>query len=68
MAKKALIIANSQYEDERFAPLPAAAADAAASPTSWPTRLSGSSQLKRWWTSASGTLCGQLNGSFPLPS
>jgi molecular chaperone DnaK len=30
MAKKALIIANSQYEDERFAPLPAAAADAEA--------------------------------------
>jgi molecular chaperone DnaK len=29
MAKKALIIANSRYDDERFAPLPGAAADAA---------------------------------------
>ena len=28
MAKKALIIANSRYDDERFAPLPGAAADA----------------------------------------
>lgn len=30
MAKRALVIANSQYDDERFAALPAAAADAAA--------------------------------------
>ncbi len=30
MAKRALVIANSQYDDERFAPLPAAKADAAA--------------------------------------
>lgn len=30
MEKRALIIANSQYDDERFAPLPAASADAAA--------------------------------------
>ena len=30
MAKRALIVANSQYDDERFAPLPGAAADAAA--------------------------------------
>jgi molecular chaperone DnaK len=30
MAKRALIIANSQYDDERFAALPAATADAAA--------------------------------------
>ena len=30
MAKRALIVANSQYDDARFAPLPGAAADAAA--------------------------------------
>jgi molecular chaperone DnaK len=30
MAKRALLIANSEYEDEHFAPLPAAAADASA--------------------------------------
>ena len=30
MAKRALIVANSHYDDERFAPLPGAAADAAA--------------------------------------
>ena len=30
MAKRALVIANSQYDDERFAALPAAKADAAA--------------------------------------
>jgi molecular chaperone DnaK len=30
MAKRALIVANSQYDDERFAPLPAAAEDVAA--------------------------------------
>ncbi len=30
MAKRALVIANSQYDDERFAPLPAAKADATA--------------------------------------
>ena len=30
MAKRALLIANSEYEDDHFAPLPAAAADASA--------------------------------------